>query len=141
MGAVLPTSISVPIVGMAEAAYEAYLAGARKRIRAMGEKVLHDPYAHVRLGRAASEIDAARLQLAHNINDLYACAQRGEEPTLALRSRLRRDQVRATERAVAAVDLLMDNAGGGAMRAGTGALQRAWRDVHTDRGHITNDPE
>ncbi|MFG2583102.1 hypothetical protein [Streptomyces malaysiensis] len=60
---------------------------------------------------------------------------------MRLRTRLRRDQVLATERAVKAVDLLMDNAGGGAMRTGGNVLQRAWRDVHTGRGHITNAPE
>jgi 3-hydroxy-9,10-secoandrosta-1,3,5(10)-triene-9,17-dione monooxygenase len=49
--------------------------------------------------------------------------------------------VRATERALEAAGLLMDNAGGSAMRVGDGLLQRAWRDIHTARGHVTNDPE
>jgi 3-hydroxy-9,10-secoandrosta-1,3,5(10)-triene-9,17-dione monooxygenase len=141
MGSIFTTSISVAIVGAAEAAYDAYLDVTRDRIRVSLTKVAEDPFAQVRIGRAASDIDAAWLQLTRNIADLYTCAQRDEQPPLALRTRVRRDQVVATERAVGAVDLLMENAGGSAMRTGDNVLQRAWRDVHTGRGHITNDPE
>ncbi|MCQ6244708.1 3-hydroxy-9,10-secoandrosta-1,3,5(10)-triene-9,17-dione monooxygenase oxygenase subunit [Streptomyces malaysiensis] len=142
LGSIFTSAIATPIVGMAEAGYEAYLTAMRKRIRASGGgPVSEDPFAQVRAARAASDIDAAWLQLSRNISDLYECAKRGEQPPMRLRTRLRRDQVLATERAVKAVDLLMDNAGGGAMRTGGNVLQRAWRDVHTGRGHITNDPE
>ncbi|MFI2188319.1 3-hydroxy-9,10-secoandrosta-1,3,5(10)-triene-9,17-dione monooxygenase oxygenase subunit [Streptomyces sioyaensis] len=141
MGPVLTTSISAPIVGMAEAAYAGYLEATRERIRVTGTRAADDPFAHVRIGRAASEIDAAWLQLTHNIRELYDVVQSGAEPALSLRTRLRRDQVRATERAVYAVELLMENAGGGAMRRGDNVVQRAWRDVRTGRGHVTNDPE
>jgi 3-hydroxy-9,10-secoandrosta-1,3,5(10)-triene-9,17-dione monooxygenase len=142
LGSLFTSSISTPIVGMAEAAYEAYLTAMRTRIRASGgAPVAEDPFAQVRAGRAASEIDAAWLQLSRNVADLYDVVKRGEKPPMRLRTRLRRDQVLATERAVTAVDLLMENAGGGALRTGDNVLQRAWRDVHTGRGHITNDPE
>jgi len=142
LGSLFTSSISAPIVGMAEAAYEAYLAAMRTRIRVSGGgPVAEDPFAQVRAGRAASEIDAAWLQLSRNVADLHDWARRGEQPPMRLRTRLRRDQVLATERAVTAVDLLMENAGGSAMRTGDNVLQRAWRDVHTGRGHITNDPE
>ncbi|MEU6369467.1 3-hydroxy-9,10-secoandrosta-1,3,5(10)-triene-9,17-dione monooxygenase oxygenase subunit [Streptomyces sp. NPDC046931] len=142
MGSVLTTSISAPLVGAAEAACRCYLASTRERIRgSSNSRTAEDPFVHVRLGRAASEIDAAWLQLMRNIQDLYEYARRGETPPMALRTRLRRDQVRATERVVYAVDLLMDHAGAGATRAGDNVLQRAWRDIHTGRGHVANDPE
>ncbi|MEU1628508.1 3-hydroxy-9,10-secoandrosta-1,3,5(10)-triene-9,17-dione monooxygenase oxygenase subunit [Streptomyces sp. NPDC020096] len=143
MGPVLTTSIAAPIVGMAEAAYTRYLDATRERNRVTGGKVADDPFAQVRIGRAGSEIDAAWLQLTHNIHELYDTTRHGEEPSLALRTRLRRDQVRSTERAVYAVDLLMENAGGSALRNSSddNTLQRAWRDVHAGRGHVTNDPE
>ncbi|WP_405163646.1 acyl-CoA dehydrogenase family protein [Nocardia sp. NBC_01499] len=143
LGSLFTTSISAPIVGMAEAAYESYLAAMRHRIRISGRgtPAAEDPFAQIRAGRAASEIDAAWLQLSRNISEIYDCAKEGNEPPIRLRTRLRRDQVLATERAMAAVDLLMANAGGGAMRTGDHVLQRAWRDVHTGRGHTTNDPE
>ncbi|MGV9245326.1 3-hydroxy-9,10-secoandrosta-1,3,5(10)-triene-9,17-dione monooxygenase oxygenase subunit [Streptomyces sp. NPDC003710] len=142
MGSVLTTSISAPLVGAAEAAYRCYLAGTRARIRgSSNSRTVEDPFVHARLGRAASEIDAAWLQLMRNIRDLYEYARLGKTPPVGLRTRLRRDQVRATERVVYAVDLLMDHAGAGATRAGDNVLQRAWRDIHTGRGHVANDPE
>ncbi|MEU3609622.1 3-hydroxy-9,10-secoandrosta-1,3,5(10)-triene-9,17-dione monooxygenase oxygenase subunit [Streptomyces sp. NPDC035033] len=139
---VFTTTIATPIVGIAEGAYEAYAEATRERFRvSYGQKVADDPFAQVRIARAASDIDAAWLQLTRNMGELYAHAERGEELPMELRIRTRRDQVLATERAVAAVDLLMENAGGNAMRTGSGVVQRAWRDAHTGRGHAANDPE
>ncbi|MEU8527629.1 3-hydroxy-9,10-secoandrosta-1,3,5(10)-triene-9,17-dione monooxygenase oxygenase subunit [Streptomyces sp. NPDC048629] len=139
---VFTTTISTPIVGIAEGAHEAYAAATRERFRvSYGQQVAQDPFAQVRIARAASDIDAAWLQLTRNIGELYELAGRGEPLPMALRARTRRDQVLATERAVAAVDLLMENAGGSAMRTGPNPVQRAWRDVHTGRGHAANDPE
>ncbi|MDQ8706044.1 flavin-dependent monooxygenase [Streptomyces sp. LHD-70] len=140
--AVFTTTISTSIVGIAEGAYEDYIAATRERIGvSYGQKVAEDPFAQVRIARAACDIDAAWLQLTRNIADLYAIARSGETPSISLRARARRDQVIATERAVAAIDLLMENAGGGIMRKGGNALQRAWRDVHTGRGQAANDVE
>ncbi|MFE5791602.1 3-hydroxy-9,10-secoandrosta-1,3,5(10)-triene-9,17-dione monooxygenase oxygenase subunit [Streptomyces sp. NPDC056503] len=139
---VFTTTIATPVVGIAEGAYEAYTEATRKRFRvSYGQQVAEDPFAQVRIARAASDIDAAWLQLTRNIGAMYALAERGEEIPMELRTRTRRDQVLATERAVGAVDLLMENAGGNAMRTGPGAVQRAWRDAHTGRGHAANDPE
>ncbi|MEU9852065.1 3-hydroxy-9,10-secoandrosta-1,3,5(10)-triene-9,17-dione monooxygenase oxygenase subunit [Streptomyces sp. NPDC047974] len=139
---VFTTTIATPIVGIAEGAYEAYTEATRKRFRvSYGQQVAEDPFAQVRIARAASDIDAAWLQLRRNIGAMYALAERGEEIPMELRTRTRRDQVLATERSVAAVDLLMENAGGNAMRTGAHAVQRAWRDAHTGRGHAANDPE
>ncbi|MDI3387546.1 flavin-dependent monooxygenase [Streptomyces sp. B-S-A8] len=139
---VFTTTISTPIVGIAEGAYEAYVEATTRRIRvSYGQKVADDPFAQVRIARAGSDIDAAWLQLSRNMSELYAYAERGEELPTELRARTRRDQVLATERAVAAVDLLMENAGGNAMRTGPNPVQRAWRDVHAGRGHAANDPE
>ncbi|POX57375.1 flavin-dependent monooxygenase [Streptomyces sp. Ru71] len=139
---VFTTTISTPIVGIAEGAYEAYLDATRQRFRvSYGQKVAEDPFAQVRIARAGSDIDASWLQLSRNIAEMYDLARRGEEIPMALRTRTRRDQVLATERSVAALDLLMENAGGNAMRTGPHPVQRAWRDAHTGRGHAANDPE
>lgn len=139
---VFTTTISAPIVGIAEGAYASYVEATKQRIRvSYGQKVAEDPFAQVRIARAAGDIDASWLQLRRNISELYDLARRGEEPPMELRARTRRDQVIATERAVAAVDLLMENAGGNVMRTGPNPVQRAWRDAHTGRGHAANDPE
>ncbi|MFG2885133.1 3-hydroxy-9,10-secoandrosta-1,3,5(10)-triene-9,17-dione monooxygenase oxygenase subunit [Streptomyces sp. NPDC048297] len=139
---VFTTTISSPIVGIAEGALESSIETIRQRFRvSYGQKVVEDPFAQVRIARAASDIDASWLQLTRNIGAMYELAERGEELPMALRTRTRRDQVLATERAVGALDLLMENAGGNAMRTGPNPVQRAWRDVHTGRGHAANDPE
>ncbi|MGW5019867.1 3-hydroxy-9,10-secoandrosta-1,3,5(10)-triene-9,17-dione monooxygenase oxygenase subunit [Streptomyces sp. NRRL S-1868] len=139
--ALFTSTIATPLVGIAEGAYATYVAVTRGRFRvSYGQKVKEDPFAHVRIARAGSAIDAAWLQLSHNIAELYGYAVRGEHIPDELRLRTRRDQVLATERAVEATDLLVENAGGNAMRTGH-VVQRYWRDVHTGRGHVANDPE
>ncbi|GEB55815.1 3-hydroxy-9,10-secoandrosta-1,3,5(10)-triene-9,17-dione monooxygenase oxygenase subunit [Streptomyces gardneri] len=140
--AVFTTAISTAMVGIAEGAYEEYVAAARESFRASyGQRVAEDPFAQVRVARAAGDIDASRLQLDRNTADLYAVARDRREPSTSLRARARRDQVLATERAISAVDLLMENAGGSPLRGGADVLQRAWRDLHTGRGQAANDVE
>ncbi|RZQ63142.1 3-hydroxy-9,10-secoandrosta-1,3,5(10)-triene-9,17-dione monooxygenase oxygenase subunit [Amycolatopsis suaedae] len=141
-GSVHPSTITAPIIGMAQGAYDAHVEYQRQRVRASyaGEKANEDPFAKVRIAEAASEIDAAWLQLTHNIDELYQLACAGEKLPFATRLRVRRDQVRGTERAIAAVDRLFENSGGKALRAGT-PIQRFWRDVHAGRVHAANDPE
>ncbi|MEV7279938.1 3-hydroxy-9,10-secoandrosta-1,3,5(10)-triene-9,17-dione monooxygenase oxygenase subunit [Streptomyces sp. NPDC093111] len=138
--AVFTTAVSTAMVGIAEGAQEDQVAAARARLRAApGGRVAEDPFAQVRLARAAGEIDAARLPLARNIAELYALARSGTEIPKQLRARTRRDQVLATERALTAVDLLMENAGRGPLNVGDDVLQRAWRDLHTGRRQAAND--
>ncbi|MFE1956077.1 3-hydroxy-9,10-secoandrosta-1,3,5(10)-triene-9,17-dione monooxygenase oxygenase subunit [Streptomyces sp. NPDC059524] len=142
--AVFTTTISSPIVGIAQGAWDGFVSATRERIRvSYGQKVAEDPFAQIRLARSASDIDAAWRQLRGNIGEMYDIVSAGGELSTELRARARRDQVLATERCAAAVDLLMENAGGNAMRTGAGpaGVQRAWRDIHTGRGHAANDPE
>jgi len=141
-GSVHPSTITAPIIGMAQGAYDAHIEHQRRRVRASyaGEKSHEDPFAKVRIAEAASEIDAAWLQLTHNIDELYQLACRGEKLPFELRLRVRRDQVRGSERAIAAIDRLFENSGGRALQAGT-PIQRFWRDAHAGRVHAANDPE
>jgi 3-hydroxy-9,10-secoandrosta-1,3,5(10)-triene-9,17-dione monooxygenase len=64
----------------------------------------------------------------------------GEEIPKELRLRARRDQVRGTERAVDAVDLLFKNSGGRSLKSGN-PIERAWRDAHAGSVHAANDTE
>ncbi|PRX51205.1 3-hydroxy-9,10-secoandrosta-1,3,5(10)-triene-9,17-dione monooxygenase [Prauserella shujinwangii] len=141
-GSVHPSTITAPIIGMAQGAYDAHVEYQKSRVRAayMGEQSKEDPFAKVRIAEAASEIDAAWLQLTHNIDELYQLACAGEKLPFATRLRVRRDQVRGTERAIAAIDRLFENSGGRALQVGT-PIQRFWRDAHAGRVHAANDPE
>ncbi len=136
------SAITTPIIGMAHGAYTEHVSMQRERVRAayLGEKAVDDPYATVRIARAASEIDAAWALLTDNIRQEQACVARGEKISLELRLKVRRDQVSGTERAISAIDLLFENSGARALTRGT-HLQRAWRDAHAGRVHAANDPE
>jgi 3-hydroxy-9,10-secoandrosta-1,3,5(10)-triene-9,17-dione monooxygenase len=141
-GTIHPTTISSPIVGMAYGAYQAHVEHQGKRVRAAfaGEKAKDDPFAKVRIAEAASDIDAAWRQLMGNVAEEYALLNAGEEIPMELRARARRDQVRATGRAISSVDRLFEASGATALNSDA-PIQRFWRDVHAGRVHAANDPE
>ncbi|MCG3756163.1 3-hydroxy-9,10-secoandrosta-1,3,5(10)-triene-9,17-dione monooxygenase oxygenase subunit [Amycolatopsis sp. Poz14] len=141
-GSVHPSTITAPIIGMAQGAYDAHVEHQGKRVRAAyaGEQSKEDPFSKVRIAEAGSEIDAAWLQLTHNIDELYKLACKGEKLPFSTRLRVRRDQVRGTERAISAIDRLFENSGGRALQRGT-PIQRFWRDAHAGRVHAANDAE
>ncbi|WP_067168748.1 3-hydroxy-9,10-secoandrosta-1,3,5(10)-triene-9,17-dione monooxygenase oxygenase subunit [Microtetraspora niveoalba] len=140
--AVFSTTISAPVVGIAQGTLDAYLKVTRDRVRVSygGQKVAEDPHAQVRIATAASEIDAAWALMERNIGEMLRTVESGRELPVDLRLRTRRDQVLATQRAIKAVDLLFENAGGRALAHGN-VVQRGWRDAHAGRVHAVNDPE
>ncbi|OLF18987.1 3-hydroxy-9,10-secoandrosta-1,3,5(10)-triene-9,17-dione monooxygenase oxygenase subunit [Actinophytocola xanthii] len=138
---VFSCSIAVPVVGMAEGAYDAYVTHTRERVRAStGGRAAEDAFNQLRIAEAASKLDAAVLQVERNIDEEMRLASAGEKIPFPLRVRTRRDQVNATSSAIAAVDRLFESAGGRALRVGT-PIQRFWRDAHAGRVHAINDPE
>jgi 3-hydroxy-9,10-secoandrosta-1,3,5(10)-triene-9,17-dione monooxygenase len=141
-GTVHPTTISAPIVGMAYGAYDAHVEHQGKRVRAAfaGERAKDDPFAKVRIAEAASDIDAAWRQLIGNVGDEFALLKDGKEIPFELRARARRDQVRATGRAIASIDRLFEASGATALN-NDAPVQRFWRDAHAGRVHAANDPE
>ena len=141
-GSVFSYAITTPVIGMATGAYEAHVAYQRDRVRAayVGQKAAEDPFGQVRIAEAAGLLDAAWLALERNMAELMAHARAGEKLPMPLRLRVRRDQVTGTAQAIRAVDLLFENSGGRALKAGT-PIQRFWRDAHAGRVHAINDPE
>jgi 3-hydroxy-9,10-secoandrosta-1,3,5(10)-triene-9,17-dione monooxygenase len=141
-GSVFSNAITTPIIGMATGAYDAHVAYQRERVRAsyVGQKAAEDPFGQVRIAEAASLLDAAWLALERNMSDLLTHVRAGQKLPLALRLRVRRDQVTGTGQAIRAVDLLFENSGGRALKTGT-PIQRFWRDAHAGRVHAINDPE
>jgi 3-hydroxy-9,10-secoandrosta-1,3,5(10)-triene-9,17-dione monooxygenase len=138
---VFSNSISVPVLGMAQGAYEAYVHWTKERVRAStGGKAADDSFNQIRIAESAAQLDAAVVQIERNINEQLGHVERGEKVPMALRVRTRRDQVNATAAGIAAVDRLFESAGGRALRAGT-PMQRFWRDAHAGRVHAINDPE
>ena len=141
-GTIHPYAITAPLVGMARGAYESYVGYTRERVRAsyVGEKAAQDSFAQVRVAQAASEIDAAWLQLERNVAAEFAHVEKGEPIPLELRLRARRDQVLGSARAIGAVDNLFESAGGKAINM-SAPISRYWRDAHAARAHAANDLE
>ena len=141
-GTMHPTTITAPIMGMAYGAYDAHVEHQGKRVRAAfaGEKSKDDPFAKIRIAEAASDIDAGWRQLIGNVGDEYALLKAGQEIPFELRARARRDQVRATARAIASIDLLFEASGATALNIDQ-PVQRFWRDAHAGRVHAANEPE
>lgn len=140
-GAVFTTAIAAAVVGTVSGCFEQYIEAMRDRVRLSlgGGRFTDDQFAQVAVARAASEIDAAVLQLDRNMSELYAGAKAGEI-AWELRVRARRDQVLATERALSAIDLLFKTAGGQSLLHGN-PIERAWRDAHAGSVHVANDVE
>ena len=141
-GAVFTSAVTSPLVGAVQGCFDSYLGAMRDRVRLSlgGGRFAEDAFAQVAVARVASEIDAAMLQMDRNMSELHGYAVAGEEIPMELRLRTRRDQVRATERSLMAVDLLFKTAGGNSLRRGN-PIERAWRDVHAGSVHVANDVE
>jgi 3-hydroxy-9,10-secoandrosta-1,3,5(10)-triene-9,17-dione monooxygenase len=141
-GSVFSYAITTPVIGMATGAYDAYVATQKERVRVsyLGQKAKEDPYGQVRVAEAAALIDNTWLALERDMTELMAHVTAGEKLPIALRLRVRRDQVHGTAQAIQAIDLLFENSGGRALKLGT-PIQRFWRDAHAGRVHAINDPE
>lgn len=132
-------AVTASIIGICEAVLNEVVAYQSTRSNVFGEAIKTDPYVLPGIAEAASEIAASRLQVLHNVHEIYAAVKRGETPTTTQRAHVRRDQVRCSWRAVAAADQLMSAAGGNAMRL-SNPVQRLWRDAHAGLNHAVNMP-
>jgi 3-hydroxy-9,10-secoandrosta-1,3,5(10)-triene-9,17-dione monooxygenase len=141
-GTVFSNTITAPILGIATGAYTSHIDRMRERVRISygGQKVAGDAFAHVRVARAASDIDASWLQLERNLDEQMRYATAGEQIPMELRLRARRDQVLGTERSVEAIGLLFKNSGGHSLKNGN-PIERAWRDAGAASVHAANDVE
>jgi 3-hydroxy-9,10-secoandrosta-1,3,5(10)-triene-9,17-dione monooxygenase len=130
-------AITGAIIGMAAGIVAECREYTKARVSKTWGKATEDPYIVSSLGRADCELDACRTQLMRNIGDMYEAALAGKPITLEQRSAARRDQVRGSERAIAAIDDVFDRAGAGAINL-SNPIQRLWRDAHAGRHHTIN---
>ncbi|MGH8967441.1 MAG: 3-hydroxy-9,10-secoandrosta-1,3,5(10)-triene-9,17-dione monooxygenase oxygenase subunit, partial [Actinomycetes bacterium] len=141
-GTIFTSTVAAGVIGMAAGCHDLYVARMRDRIRLSlgGGRFVEDEFAQVAVARAASEIDAAVLQTDRNVREIHEYAARAEKIPMELRLRARRDQVRGTERAIEAIDILFKTAGGNSLHRGN-PIERAWRDAHAGSVHVANDVE
>lgn len=131
-----PLTFLGPMLGAALGALEEYRAWTANRASLFGAQVAEYTSIQVHLSRAAATLDAAEL-LMYRCADL---ADAAEPATQGQRARAYRDQVRASEMIVEAMDMVMKISGAAGFAA-TSPIQRAWRDVHFSSAHVILNPE
>jgi 3-hydroxy-9,10-secoandrosta-1,3,5(10)-triene-9,17-dione monooxygenase len=140
-GQLFVRSVSTSCIGIADAALEAFLATASKRVGAGdGAKVAIDPQVQRVAAEAAVALSEVKLVLQRNIASLQAYAERGEPAPVPLRVRYRYESSLAAERCTKLVSTLFNAAGGRAIFLGH-PLQRAWLDINAARAHYANNPD
>jgi 3-hydroxy-9,10-secoandrosta-1,3,5(10)-triene-9,17-dione monooxygenase len=134
-----PLGISSATIGICEGALAAHLDYQRERVNSSGVAVKDDPYVMHAVGDAAAEIEASRQALLANVDRVYDIVDAGREVPFETRAAVRRSQVKAVWRAVAAVDEIFSRSGGNALRMDK-PLQRYWRDAHAGVAHAIHTP-
>lgn len=136
-GVVFSAAIGAATIGIAEGALAAYQDLAAKRVSAGGVVAKSDPHQAAAHASAAADIAASRSHFLTEMAALYDHVCAGGTVTLSQRLTFRRDQVRASRRAVDAVDSLAKIAGSGSVWLRS-PFQRFWRDLHVAHTHVCN---
>ncbi len=139
--AVLPITIVVPVLGMAEGALEVFVDMAKGRttrgaVAGGNRKMAELTTVQLRAAEAAALIDAVRLMIFRDLAEASAAAARGEAISVDMRLRNRRDQAFCVRLSVQAIDALFLAAGGQGLFLDH-PLQRFWRDAHAAGSHIS----
>jgi 3-hydroxy-9,10-secoandrosta-1,3,5(10)-triene-9,17-dione monooxygenase len=126
-----PLTFATPMLGAAQGAYAYFRDWTRTRTAPNGAPVADRASVHVRMARAAADLDAAELLLRRAAGLPHA-----REPLSSqLMARCARDYARAAELSVAAIDTLMALSGAAGF-ATSNPIQRAWRDIHFASMHV-----
>jgi alkylation response protein AidB-like acyl-CoA dehydrogenase len=90
----------------------------------------------MQLGDAALLIDTAHMHARRAADDLDAHAARNEQPSFAIRARVRADASRAAGQVVEAINVLL-NVHGSAGLVDASPLQRIWQDANVAARHVS----
>jgi 3-hydroxy-9,10-secoandrosta-1,3,5(10)-triene-9,17-dione monooxygenase len=134
--ALFPFVLSGAALGNAQACLDDYVEIALHRASTYNRAKLGDlQTTQIKIAEASAKIDAARLIMRRTCIDAMADARRGDVPTLAEKTRYRRDGAYAVNLCTEAVSLLFSASGARGLYT-TGALQRQFRDAHAINAHI-----
>ena len=135
--ATFPYMLTGIALGVAQGAYDTFLAGVRGRVARYSGKSLADMTAvQVKIAEAAACIDTARALMRRHCELAQELAERNEVPDMATKATWRRDGAFSAGLCERAVDVLF-KAGGGAALFDDHPLERAFRDVHAATAHIS----
>jgi alkylation response protein AidB-like acyl-CoA dehydrogenase len=129
LSSILSFALCAPLVGMAQAAVDAFAEQAAQRRLPTGAEVRELVTVQTRLAESAAEVDAAATLCRTMLSEHARRGQDGPEFTLADRARFRRTHAYVARLCVTATNRLFDAAGGHAIYAAN-PLQRLHRDVN-----------
>ncbi len=130
-----PYVVAATVLGLAQAAVQIFAEDTRHRVTSYTTTLMSDhATTQLRLGEAASAVEAAELLLIANCEAAMAAAEASRVPTMEEKIRLRRDGAYAARLCARAVDLLFE-AGGGEFLYEDNPMQRIFRDVHAAQNH------
>lgn len=139
-GVMFNAAIASGTFGVARGAVRAFTEVMETRVSTQGVSARTSPGQLERLACAEADIDASINHVQSVIGQLYDQVEAGGQISVAQRLQFRRDQVRATQRCITAVDDLFRGAGSGSMADGH-PVERAWRDLHVAGTHVCNTTE
>jgi 3-hydroxy-9,10-secoandrosta-1,3,5(10)-triene-9,17-dione monooxygenase len=130
-----PYVVAATALGLAQGAVAFFIEETRHRITSYTTTLMSDhSTTQLRLGEAASAVEAAELLLLANCQAAMAAAEASRVPGVDEKIRLRRDGAYAAKLCTHAVDLLFE-AGGGEFLYEEKPMQRMFRDVHAAQSH------
>jgi alkylation response protein AidB-like acyl-CoA dehydrogenase len=136
-GTVFSLAIASGTIGIAEGALKIFQVFTRDRISVMGTKISKDPFQLVAMAEAVADISSSRNTILNAADEIEEILQTQDSLTWEERLRFRTQQVRASRRAVEAIDRLFAHAGAGSLNLAL-PLQQYWRDLHAGMNHICN---
>jgi 3-hydroxy-9,10-secoandrosta-1,3,5(10)-triene-9,17-dione monooxygenase len=130
-----PYVVAATALGLAQGAVSIFVEETRHRVTSYTTTLMSDhATTQLRLGEAASAVEAAELLLLANCQAAMSAAEISRIPTAEEKIRLRRDGAYAARLCTRAVDLLFE-AGGGEFLYDDKPMQRVFRDVHAAQNH------
>jgi alkylation response protein AidB-like acyl-CoA dehydrogenase len=136
-GVVFSLAIASGTIGIAEGALKAFTDYTKSRMSVAGFKISKDPFQLAALGEAMADIASSRETLLDAADWALEILKTQDCLTVDQRLAVRSKQVRASRRAVDAVDRLFAHAGAGSLNLDH-PLQAFWRDLHAGMNHICN---
>jgi 3-hydroxy-9,10-secoandrosta-1,3,5(10)-triene-9,17-dione monooxygenase len=137
MFALFSTWVGASVLGIAQGALNDFVEDTRARVARMsGQKVADYSTIQVKVGEAASAINAAKALVYANVREAQDIAKSGGVPTMEQKLRYRGDGAFAGELCLRAVDLLHRAGGAGGLYE-SNSFARHFRDAHAGTSHIT----
>ncbi|MDD0977051.1 acyl-CoA dehydrogenase family protein [Pseudomonas fontis] len=139
-GQIFVRAVSSAAIGALQGAVDQFVTHNRARVGVNdGRKMLQDPAAQTALANAMVCVDECKTVLLRNFERMFAAAQQAEPLDMQARVKMRYDSALVADKCAKAVAELMFNSGASTIFR-SHAINRAFRDIHTGRAHVANNP-